>query len=35
MKSLTFRYTILYVEDVSATLAFFEAAFGFKTRYAA
>jgi len=30
MSDLTFRYTILYVEDVAETLKFFEMAFGFK-----
>lgn len=30
MKSLTFKYTILYVKNVTDTLIFFEAAFGFK-----
>ena len=30
MKSLTFKYTILYVENVTDTLIFFETAFGFK-----
>ena len=30
MKSLTFKYTILYVENVTDTLVFFETAFGFK-----
>jgi len=30
MKNLTFKYTILYVKNVTATLIFFEAAFGFK-----
>ncbi len=27
------KYTILYVEDVAATLEFYEKAFGFKTRF--
>ncbi len=27
------KYTILYVEDVSKTLKFYEAAFGFSTRF--
>jgi uncharacterized glyoxalase superfamily protein PhnB len=30
MEDIRFRYTILYVEDVSETLTFFENAFGFK-----
>ncbi len=30
MKSLTFKYTILYVKNVTDTLIFFETAFGFK-----
>ena len=30
MADLTFKYTILYVENVDETLAFYEAAFGFK-----
>ena len=30
MGNITFRYTILYVEDVPATLAFFENGFGLK-----
>lgn len=30
MSDLTFKYTILYVSNVSDTLAFFEKAFGFK-----
>lgn len=30
---MIFRYTILYVHDVEATLAFFNAAFGFKTTF--
>ena len=30
MKSLTFKYAILYVKDVTDTLKFFEAVFGFK-----
>lgn len=30
MKDLTFKYTILYVKNVTETLTFFEAAFGFK-----
>lgn len=28
---MKYQYTILYVEDVAASLAFYEAAFGFKT----
>ena len=31
LESLQFRYTILYVNDVSDTLNFYEAAFGLKT----
>ena len=31
MADLTFKYTILYVQDVAHTLAFYDAAFGFKT----
>jgi lactoylglutathione lyase len=31
---MQFGYTILYVEDVSATLAFYGKAFGLATRYA-
>jgi lactoylglutathione lyase len=30
---MQFGYTILYVPDVPATLKFYEAAFGFKTRF--
>ena len=30
---MTFRYTILYVDDVSASLSFFERAFGLKRRF--
>ncbi len=30
MKNLMFKYTILYVKNVTDTLIFFEAAFGFK-----
>jgi lactoylglutathione lyase len=30
---MKFGYTILYVESVTASLAFYEAAFGFKTRF--
>lgn len=30
MSTLTFKYTILYVKDVTETLTFFETAFGFK-----
>jgi catechol 2,3-dioxygenase-like lactoylglutathione lyase family enzyme len=30
---MIFRYTILYVQDVPATLALFETAFGFKTAF--
>ncbi|MBL6432459.1 MAG: VOC family protein [Alphaproteobacteria bacterium] len=30
---MKFRYTILYVEDVARTLAFYERAFGLKTGY--
>ena len=30
---MKFGYTILYVENVKNTLAFYEAAFGFKTRF--
>lgn len=30
MGEMTFRYTILYVENVAETLVFFESAFGFK-----
>lgn len=30
---MIFRYTILYVHDVETTLAFFDAAFGFKTAF--
>jgi len=30
MKDLTFKYTILYVKNVTETLTFFETAFGFK-----
>jgi lactoylglutathione lyase len=29
---MKFRYTILYVEDVADTMAFYGSAFGFKTR---
>lgn len=29
---MRFRYTILYVEDVAATLAFYQLAFGFKLK---
>ena len=32
---MRFGYTILYVSDVPATLKFYEAAFGFKTRFLA
>jgi len=32
MKSLKFKYTILYVNNVSDTLKFFEDAFGFKQK---
>jgi uncharacterized glyoxalase superfamily protein PhnB len=31
MTNLSFKYTILYVQNVAETLAFYEAAFGFKT----
>lgn len=31
MRNLKFRYTILYVEDVPATLDFYQRAFGFTT----
>src|ERR1700741_4314525 len=31
--SMNFAYTILYVPDVAASLAFFERAFGLKTRF--
>ena len=31
MEPLNFRYTILYVDDVKATLNFYEAAFGLQT----
>ena len=31
MTDLTFKYTILYVQNVADTLAFYEAAFGLKT----
>ena len=30
--ALTFKYTILYVDDVPATVAFFGRAFGFGTK---
>lgn len=30
---MQFKYTILYVEDVSSTLTFFERAFGFKVKF--
>lgn len=30
---MNFAYTILYVENVQATLAFYEKAFGFKTKF--
>lgn len=30
---MNFAYTTLYVDDVPAELAFYEAAFGFKTRF--
>ncbi|WP_428539304.1 hypothetical protein [Profundibacter sp.] len=30
---MIFRYTILYVQDVKATLDFFNAAFGLKTAF--
>lgn len=30
---MQFRYSILYVDDVPATLAFYEKAFGFKTGF--
>jgi len=30
---MKFKYTILYVESVSATLEFYENAFGFKTKF--
>jgi len=30
---MIFRYTIIYVQDVRTTLAFFNAAFGFKTAF--
>ena len=32
MNNLVFRYTIFYVESVSDTLSFYEAAFGFKKK---
>jgi uncharacterized glyoxalase superfamily protein PhnB len=32
MPQLTFRYTILYVNNVAETLKFYESAFGFKTK---
>lgn len=31
MGNMTFRYSILYVEDVATTLSFYEQAFGFTT----
>ena len=33
MASMIYRYTILYVADVPQTLAFYGAAFGFKTAF--
>ena len=30
---MQFGYTILYVEDVTQTIAFYEAAFGFQRRF--
>lgn len=32
---MKFRYTLVYVQDVAATLRFYEAAFGLKTRFLA